>query len=73
MDPKDMKIVNLLIYPRACEALYSILKEKGYIKPMQSGGEYWTHMISLNIITYLYTFEPYHLDKSTERSFDLYM
>ena len=59
MDPKDMKIVNLLVYPRACEAVYSILKERGYVQPLEWGGEYLTHMITLNIITYLYSFEPY--------------
>ena len=72
MDPKDQSIIYLLLYPRACEAVYSLLKERGYVFPIK-GGEYLLHMITLNIITYLYEFEPYNLDKSTERSFDLYM
>ena len=40
---------------------------------MNFGGEYMLHMVTLNIVTYLYSFEPYNVDKSTERSFDLYM
>ena len=72
MDPKDQSIIYLLLYPRACEAVYSLLKEKGLMMPVK-GGEYLLHMVTLNIITYLYSFEPYTLDKSTERSFDLYM
>ena len=72
MDPKDQSIVYLLLYPRACEAVYSLLKERGYMRAVP-GGEYLLHMVTLNIITYLYSFEPYTLDKSTERSFDLYM
>ena len=37
------------------------------------GGEYLLHMVTLNIITYFYEFEHHNLDKSTVRSFDLYM
>ena len=62
-----------MLYPRACEAIYTLLKEKGYIRPLNFGGEYMLHMITLNIVTYLYSFEPFNVDKSTERSFDLYM
>ena len=72
MDPKDQNIIYLLLYPRACEAVYSILKERGYITPIK-GGEYLLHMVTLNIITYFYEFEPHNLDKSTEKSFDQYM
>ncbi len=73
MHQGDKKLIMLFLYPRAIEALYSLLVEKGVIRPLAWGGEYLTHMVSLNIITYLYEFEPYNLDKSTSKSFDLYM
>jgi hypothetical protein len=71
-DKGDMKIIALIVYPRACEAVYTLLKEKGYARPVFKG-EYLLHMITLNIITYFFSFEPYNIEKSTERSFDLYM
>lgn len=69
---KDMNLIKILVYPRAIEAVYSLLKEKGYVKPIPYG-ETLSHMINVIIVVQLYMFEPKTVDPSFEKSLDSYM
>jgi hypothetical protein len=71
-EAKDMNLLKLLIYPRAIESIYSLLVEKGIIKPIKNG-ETYTHMVVLIFLVYLYIHEPNVMEQSFKRSIDSYM
>ncbi len=68
-----MSLVKLLIYPRAAESVYSLLVERGLIKPLAWGGEPITHISSCIVLVFLYIHEPYTIDGSFLKSLDSYM
>ena len=67
----DLNLIKVLIYPRALEAIYNILKAKGIIKPIKYG-EAISCFTALYICTYCYIFEPQNIGESYVRTVDRY-
>ena len=67
----DLNLIKVLIYPRALEAIFNILKEKGYIRPIKYG-EALSCFVALYICTYCYIFEPHNIGESYVRTVDRY-
>ena len=60
---RDLEILKVLIYPRAFEAIYALLVEKGIIKPIKHGETMVAIFASL-MIAYSYIFEPANISYS---------
>ena len=71
-DKKDLHLLKLLIYPRALEALYALLVEKGIVKPIRYG-ENLLIVSAVTIVTYFFIHEANILEPSTKKSIDNYM
>ena len=69
---KDMNLLKLLLFPRAIESIYCLLKERGYIKPIKHG-EILFFIISQVTVVFFYIHENYALEPSMRRSIDRYM
>ena len=61
----------MLIFPRLCEALYTLSVEKGYIKPIPHGETFVAWMTAL-AIAYSYIYEPANISYSFVRQLDRY-
>ncbi|CDW75935.1 UNKNOWN [Stylonychia lemnae] len=70
-ESRDRKLLQIAIYPRAIEALYSLLKEQGVIKPIKHG-EYITCVLAMILLVYLYLFEPYCVGEGYAKNLDYY-
>ncbi|CDW86741.1 UNKNOWN [Stylonychia lemnae] len=71
-DSKDMNLLKVMIFPRAIEALYALLKERGIIKPIKNG-EYMLLTSLCIIVTYFYIHELSVLQPSMMKAIDSYM
>lgn len=69
---KDMNLLKLVLFPRAIESIYCLMKEKGWIKPIKHG-EILFFIVSQVTVVYFYIHENYALEPSMRRSIDRYM
>ena len=72
LPPKDMTLLKVLLYPRAIEGLYSLLKEKGLVKPLPYGGETLLAYTTNCVIVYNYTYENFNLPGNMIKSLNQY-
>ena len=70
-DARDRKLLQIAIYPRAFEAIYSLLKERGIVKPIKHG-EYLTCIFGMVVSVYLYLFETYCVGEGYSKNLDYY-
>eukprot|EP00347_Sterkiella_histriomuscorum_P013467 403364603 len=70
--PNDLNLLKILIFPRAIEALYYLLVERGILRPIPNG-EYLMISICCIIVTYFYMHEVHILEPSLKKSIDKYM
>jgi len=61
-----------MILPRAIEACYSLLKEKGILRPI-TGGESLMCISAMVSIVYYYIHEEHLIDSSYKKTIDKYM
>mmetsp|Transcript_37746 Transcript_37746/g.36200 ORF Transcript_37746/g.36200 Transcript_37746/m.36200 type:complete len:114 (-) Transcript_37746:34-375(-) len=67
----DLNLIKVLIYPRALEAIYNVMKEKGFVKPIKYGEALFC-FFTLYVCTYCYIFEPDCIGESYVRTVDRY-
>ena len=67
----DLNLIKVIIYPRAIEAVYNLLKSKGIIKPIKYG-ETLSCLFTLYVCTYCYIFEPYNIGESYVKTVNRY-
>ena len=60
---RDLEVMKVLIFPRACEAFYTLLVEKRIIKPIKHG-ETIVSMLTALAIAYSYIYEPANISHS---------
>jgi hypothetical protein len=66
LERRDLEILKVLIFPRAVEAIYALLVEKGYIKPIPYGETLVSGLAAL-AIAYSYIYEPANISYSFVR------
>lgn len=62
-DARDQNLLKVFVLPRAAEAFYSILVEKGIISPIKYGTQIM-NMSVLFVISYNFLFEPHNMPPS---------
>lgn len=68
---RDVEIMKVMIFPRAFEALYTLLVEKGLIKPFKHG-ETLVAILAALAIAYSYIYEPANISYSFVKQLDRY-
>ena len=68
---RDIEVLKVLILPRAFEAVYSLLVEKGYIRPFKHGETLVAGLAAL-AIAYSYIYEPANISYSFVKQMDRY-
>ena len=71
LERRDLEILKVIIFPRLCEALYTLAVEKGYITPIPHGETLVAWMTAL-AIAYSYIYEPANISYSFVRQLDRY-
>ena len=72
LPPKDISLLKAILYPRAIEGLYSLLKERGLIKPLPYGGETVLALLTNFVIVYNYTYENFNLPGNMIKTINIY-
>ena len=70
--PKDLNILKVFIYPRAAEALYNLLVERGIIKPVAKHGQTYFCLIIMAVVLYNFSFESQNIGVSFAKSVERY-
>ena len=68
---RDLEILKVLILPRAFEALYTLLVERGVITPVKHG-ETFVAIFAALAIAYSYIYEPANISYSFVKQLDRY-
>ncbi len=71
-DKGDIGIIKAIIYPRAAEAIYSLLKEKGLARPVKHG-EGILFSLVLFVASYSFILERFNLPPSILKTYEFYV
>ena len=70
-DKSDLGLLKIAIYPRAIEACYSLLLERGIVKPIKHGSII-VAAVPMVISTYMYIYEPHNVGMGLVKNLDRY-
>ena len=68
---KDITLIKIMLYPRAVDAIYHLLIEKGIVKPIKHG-QIYLYLLEYLILVYTYIYEPWSLKPSFVKQLDFY-